>query len=249
MEILARYGAHTGGGLELCADYSYADLVPTTSWRSLWAWAGLAIAAGLIFAATRARKTRAGDALLLFAASYVAVSNIFSPATASLADRLFFLPSFFLVVAIAIALSEQRLFMPIALAFVVVQTVLAAVSMRMWRDERSLALHNMAVCPHNGRIREMRAHVAYLDRDVQTTAWQMIARAAIYNEFPNRIRDDVLSSDWEAMPLAERLSRLRAAFPDRYHAAVLRGALLCRSGGYREAENLVMRILLTAHVP
>ena len=189
---------------------------------------------------------RIADAIVAFGASYVVVSQVLSPATASLADRLFFFPSFFLLVAIAIPLSRVRLAAPIAFAFIAMQAVLASLSMRMWRDERSLALHTVATCPHNGRGREMRAHVAYLDRDVELTAWQLVARAALYNQFPGAVPDAELSAEWETVSFAERLELLRKSRPAKYRDAVARGLFFARTGGYREAEGLLARVLATA---
>jgi protein O-mannosyl-transferase len=242
MEILARYGAHSAAGIDLCADYSYAELVPVTRWRTAWPFIGaiLIVLAVVVVVRTWRRNPRVADALLAFAASYVVVSQVLSPATASLADRLFFTPSFWVLTALGLAVGRARIAVPIGVAFIALQAVLASLSMRMWRDERSLALHTVATCPHNGRGREMRAHVAYLDRDVELTAWQLIARAALYNQFPAAVPDEELSAEWETVPFAQRLELLRKSRPQRYRDALVRGLYLARSGGYREAEAVIV---------
>lgn len=249
MEILARYGAHSAAGIELCADYSYAELVPTTRWRTAWPFAGaaLAIAAIVVVVRTWRSQPRVADAVVAFGASYVVVSQVFSPATASLADRLFFTPSFWVLTAVGLVVSRVRIALPVSIAFIAMQASLAAVSMRMWRDERSLALHTVAMCPHNGRGREMRAHVAHLERDVELTAWQLIARAALYNQFPAAIPEDELSAEWEALPFAQRLAILEKSRPKKYRDALVRGLYLARSGGYRDAEAVIARLVMVAN--
>lgn len=257
MDVLANYTLHVGTGVDLCADYSYAAFVPSTGWLAVGPLVGAALAALGIgaLAVTRRRAPRVADALFGFAACYAIASSILAPATAVLADRLLFFPSFWLVAAGACALARlpartHRLVLPALAAFVLAQAALTATTSGRWRDERSLALHTVAYCPHNGRGREMRAHVAWLDGDVEGAAWQLVARAALYNRYPAAVPDEVLSEDWENVPFAERLGRLRAACtPNQYGDALARATFLARTEGYREAEALLTRMVVPAGKP
>jgi len=252
MDVLAHYGFHSVSGVELCADHGYADFVPSTTWLALGPVLGalLALAGVAAIVATFRRAPRVADALVAFGASYAVASSVLVPASAGLADRLFFFPSFWLVVVVALLLARAparvaRLSVPIVAVFLVGQSALAVLASRMWRDEKSLALHTVTNCPHNGRGRQMRAHVAWLDRDVEMTAWQLVARAALYNQFPAAVPEEQLASEWEELPFAQRIALLRKALPpEKYEKAVLRGVYLARTGGYREAEAYLLRTLV-----
>lgn len=250
LDVLSRYLLHAGTGVDLCPDYSYAEIVPSTRWASLAPLAGAALAAlGVAMAVLTARRApRVCDALVGFLASYAVISHLAFPATATLADRLFFFPSFWLLTAVALGVARaperlRRLALPVAAAFVVMQSALLVAAARMWRSPAELALHTVSTCPHNGRGRWMRAHSAYLARDVETTAWQLIAQAALYSHFPRPLPAEELSAEWEALPFVERLRRLRAAEDDaRYRQILLRGASIARASGYLEAERFIRTI-------
>lgn len=241
MEVLTRYVEHTVTGIDLCPDYSYATVVPTAGARM---WIGMVLAALATAIFVRAFRTRVADALFAFAATYVVASHILIPASAVIADRLFFFPSLFLIVAVALAMRRRPIFALAAAAFVVMQAILAASVARMWRDPRSLAQHTVDTCPLNGRGRAMRAHVAYLDGDAATTAWELVVESAIYNQFPRALPEDLIPAAWEALPVVERFVRLRAALADaRYHDALARGMMRARTSGYADAEAWIRRTL------
>jgi hypothetical protein len=234
-DVLTRYLEHTLTGVELSPDYHYASVVPSSTMFAVRPAIGVV---ATVLAVLYLRR----EVLLLFAGSYLVVSSFLMPASAVLADRVFFLPSFFLVLALAIAAERRaRVAVPVAVAFAVVQSILAIALSRIWRNERTLAMHVVATYPVNARGRHMRAHIAYLDGDVATTAWELVVESAIYNAYPRALERDAIPASWDARD--DRFALLRDLLgPAAYSAAIARGRVRAHLGGYRDASAFIAEL-------
>lgn len=218
-EVATHYLQHAATGLDLCPDYAYAAIVPATSWsaRSI---IGFALATGLATWAivARRRDPRVTDAALGLGATYVVLSHVLFPSSTILADRNFFFASFWVCALVALALSSLTTRgrigryvvaagVPIAIATQALFTSLAA---RAWRDNATLAAYALQSCPTSTRLRVLAASEADAFDRVHEAAWQILVASAIEYEFPRAIADAEFPIAWDAMPLADRIARLRA---------------------------------------
>jgi hypothetical protein len=200
-QAFEHYLEHTLAPVDLCPDYGYASLVPRVGLRAAVGWALVAIAvAGVALAARRA--SRALDPLLGLAASYVVVSHLLVVSSAFVADRQFFLPSFFLCALFGLAFERlalasvraEKLAKLAVAAFVLVQVVLTAAAIPAWRDNVSLSAYAVQNCPSSMRMQVFRSGVQQHLGEHEDAAWSAVLAEAIVSGFPQPIDDDLFAS-------------------------------------------------------
>jgi hypothetical protein len=239
-EALARYAGHVAWPARLAPDYSYAAM--DAGHASAFAVAGFALAAGGAASVWAARRGPTGmtAAALGFGASYGIVSHVLAPASVFVADRLFFFPSFWLVVWVALAAERAGRARPalgaIALAFVAGQAWVAARVAARWKNDVTLLTAAIEARPTVARSRRNLAEALAEAGDDGGAAWQMAIAMAIVSRLPAPVDEASFPAAWEGRPLAERVEALRAAEGD---AGVRRdlelGALKLRREGYGAA--------------
>ncbi|HEY2518203.1 MAG TPA: hypothetical protein VGI39_45355 [Polyangiaceae bacterium] len=215
-EVLALYLGHTFTGLGLAPDYSFSEPPLLREGPLTILVGGLVVVA---FAALLLRSwrnaPRLADALLGFGASYVAVSNFLTPASA-IADRLFFFPSFWLVLVIAL-LVERTARLPATRAFAFVAAVLFALwigarSARyaaLWKDDLTLLSAAMRAYPNVFRTQRNLAHALADAHEDEEAAWHLAVAEAIYAGYPSPFARDAIAPAWREEPLGARLDHLR----------------------------------------
>ena len=124
---------------------------------------------GLLLVAILSRNTRplVTDAIVGFAGSYAVASHLIVPASAMLADRLFFFPSFWLMTLFALWVHPRSLQNGVArrikikkilagayASWIVVQGCITTVAAAtLWRNDRSLFAQALQSYPHVSRTR------------------------------------------------------------------------------------------------
>jgi hypothetical protein len=232
-EVSTHYVEHTLTGLDLVPDYSYFAVPVLHGGPGLRAVLGVLLVVGLLAAALLLRRRRplATDALVGFAGSYLVASHFVVPASAMLADRLFFFPSFWLVVFGAVMLdwlprlqanaSEQprriglrRMAAAAAIAWTAVQGVIAAAAATIWRDNAVLYTQAIQTYPHVSRTRVNFSQVLWIVGRRDEAAWHLLLSRAYYVRFPGPIHHDDFPLSWDDLPIPERLQALRAQLGD-----------------------------------
>lgn len=224
-EVVTHYLEHTLTGIDLSPDYSYSALALGSGARVV---VGAAFLIGVATVALRARRSapRVAEAIALFFASYVAVSHLVIPGTALVADRLFFAPSLWLVVVLALVLDALarrrprwgRSILAVSAAFAVQQALLSLVTVPAWRSARSVAIYGVATTPSVFRLRLARMAVAHHEGDEGEGAWSALAASALLAAWPRPLAPDYLPA--EELPLDERFAVLRAQLGPEYDAVV-----------------------------
>lgn len=218
-EVLTHYLQHTLVPIDLIYAYGYAAIVPGDglTLRALLGFAVAAIYVGALGMALR-RRHAAADILLGLGASYAAVSQVLTPATELLADRWFFLPTFWLVAALALAVDaairkgwlRARLPAIAGVAFAAAQAALTVVASQMWHDDRVLARYSIAAHANAIGPRLLGAQAAAEDGRFEDAAWSLLAAYSLHASFPQPIEADAVPAEWETFPAAERVAALRA---------------------------------------
>jgi hypothetical protein len=234
--VLVHYLGHLVWPLHLAPDYSYAA-TDVAHERGLGAL-GIALAVGGVVLLARAWRGPPGvaDAVLGFVASYVAVSHVFLPAIAVLADRLFFFPSFWLVTLAALVLEPAIRSVPSSKArtgvaglcgWAALQGGMAGRQAGHWRDDQTLLTSAVAVEPNVARSRRNLAQALADAGRPEDAAWQAVVSMVILSRYPAAIPADELRSldlrprdarfgalldDIGACDLQHRLEEARAAF-------------------------------------
>ncbi|MGH7269913.1 MAG: hypothetical protein ACREJ3_05730, partial [Polyangiaceae bacterium] len=211
----AHYLGHLFWPCRLAPDYGYAAI--PVDHEPMVAAAGFVIAAAAITVAVATRRRPVGltDAALAFAASYVAVSHVVLPAVVFVADRLFFLPSLW-IITFAGLLAERaprRLRVPfagLAIAFAGAQAVVAARDSAHWRDDVTLFTSAVDAQPTAARSRRNLAQALADTGRLDDAAWQLIVSMALLTRFPAPVPAKDFPASWEAMPVPCRLLALRA---------------------------------------
>ncbi len=223
LQALGHYFGHLLAPIDLCPDYGYAALMPTAAPR--WpTFAGVAIVLLLLLAVLRLRRPAATDAAAGFVAAYIVSANVFTPASVFVADRIFFLPSFFVVVLLGVAADASERRRPIALvavAAMVLQGALATLGGTMWRDDERLFAYAVRACPKGFVTRLNRAQST---RNRDEAAWALVVAVDIFRRFPAPIPDEVIPASWEDEPVERRFLLYRRARGDAHFFAACSGA-------------------------
>ena len=233
--VLIHYLGHLVWPLHLAPDYSYAatDVAHEHALGVL----GIALAVGGVVVLARTWRGPPGlaDAVLGFGASYVAVSHVFLPAVAVLADRLFFFPSFWVVAIASLALepairgvsSRAKTGVAGLCACAALQGGMACHEAGHWRDDPTLLTSAVAAEPNVARSRRNLAQALAEAGRPEDAAWQLVVSMEILSRYPAAIPPDefraldlqpqdvrlgALLDHIGACDLQHRLEETRAAF-------------------------------------
>jgi len=246
-EALVRYVEHTLAPLDACADYGYATLLPSAGPRALLGLALMASALGIATYTFR-RAPHVCDTLLLGGASYFTVSHLLLPGSAFVADRLFFLPSLFLVTLAALALDRiaavgrRKLVAAGALLFATTQACFTLMLVPNWHDDLSLSAQALGNCSTGMRMRVYRGETLHRFGKIEETAWSFLVAGAIFDRFPQPVADEEFPLEWEQLPVAERVARLRARLgPVRFARAVTQALDALANKRWSDASVIVRR--------
>ena len=251
--VLVHYAGHLVWPWRLAPDYSYAAI----GFESEPALAGLGVllvvAALVATWASWGRGPGFADVALGFATTYVVVSHVLVPAVAIVADRLFFFPSLWVVVAAALGLeralaSPSRLRVPgavlavAAVAFAGGQALVATRDCAHWRGDITLLSAAVEARPDTARARRDLAEALADANRAEDAAWQLVVSMAIMSHFPSRVSEDAFPPALDAQPVALRLDALRRESGDcraKDRLAEARGAF--QRWGYPDAAAVVAR--------
>lgn len=234
--------------LRLCADHTYADIVPPRTLvelESLWALAGLLLTLVLVrdgVLAWRGRSPGLGFAALL---ALLLVGQWVIDLSVIVAERLALWPSVFLVLALVHAAAPSLAERPLAHARVLVGIVLALMSVRYvqrtldWHDDVSLQRSSLAACPRAVHSRFILANALRRRGEVDESIWHYAVAGAGRTAFPERFESPLLDAELD-QPLSQRLPQIPtlagAADPFAYWAAL--HAYLVREGALAEAARV-----------
>ena len=245
LEVLALYLRNSFTGAMLAPDYSYAEPPLLRDGPvGIALGAAVVLALGLLLFRAWNRAPRLADAVLALGASYFAVSNV-AVAASAIADRLFYFPSFWLVVIVAMALdgavrgrAGRGVACAAAMAFALIQAQRAAADASTWTDDRKLLGAAARLYPNVYRTQRNLAHACADDARDDDAAFHLAAGEAIFAEYPAPVARDAISPTWDSLPLGERLARLRGAGGPRVTCdAVGRAAPRIRSWGDARAAD------------
>ena len=225
-EVLTHYIQHAVTGLDLVPDYSYSAIHVLQNGFSVRTAIGTGLLVALTALALRFHRCRPHitDAVLGFAGSYLVASHLVVPASAMVADRLFFFPSFWLVLIGALLfdqiprvnpargsgrLGARRIVAVGALAWIVVQAVIATAAATVWRDDAVLLTQAIQTYPHVARTRANLAQVLAFAGRNEEAAWNVLLAHAYYARFPRPIPDHEFPLHWDDLPMADRVHALR----------------------------------------
>lgn len=174
--VLGRYLALMAWPGRLLCDYSLNVIVPSPSILEPYALCGMAAVAGAMTVAWRSarRSGRAAMLLVVFAASYLIPSNVVFTPDVMFAERLFFSPSLWLCLLMALGLDQIIAYRPAggwntirASCAAAAVAILAAMAMRTWarnpawRDTTVLMESDLAAMAPGRRSVHVLANVAH----------------------------------------------------------------------------------------
>ena len=248
-EVFTHYLEHTLTGLDLVPDYSYFAVPVLEGGPGLRVALGSLVIAALVFVTVRGWRAwpLATDALVGFAGAFLAASHFVVPASAMLADRLFFFPSFWLTVIVAVLLDQLPKLTPgstqsvrrigvrriaaLGIAgWIVVQGIIATAAATMWRDDSVLFTQAIQTYPHVSRTRVNFSLALASAGRYEDAAWHLVLSRAYYVRFPHPIAPDDFPLSWDDLPVPLRLQSLREHLGDALFVTVLNSALeTCRT--------------------
>jgi hypothetical protein len=247
LEVMSHYLEHTLTGLDLVCDYSYSAIAIATRGVPVRALLGGLFLLGLaaLAVASWRKRPQIAEAIVGFAGAYAVASHLLVPASAIVADRLFFLPSFWLVATGALGAAwvarEQRVGRMIglcAVAFGVAQGAVAAAATTSWHDDAVLYTQAVQSRPHVARTRLNLARALADAGRSEDAAWHALLATAYLTRFPDPIGDDEFPLSWDDLPIRERLERLRRTLGEGVMRALLaKTAQVLRDEGRRAAAE------------
>lgn len=177
----------------LCADYSYAQILPVSSLATPGAAIGVILWIALPLAALLLRNRCKGAAIgiVLFFAAYVPISNLILVVPTIFGERLLYLPSLGLSLAVVSLLAPQwrvrrhRILVgALLLCAIASQTVRAVARSRDWRSSRALFTAATRAAPNSAR-NWFNLGVAALSEGKPTEALGYLNRSlSIYGKHP-----------------------------------------------------------------
>jgi hypothetical protein len=225
-EVFTHYLQHAVTGLDLVPDYSYSAIHVLQNGFGIRTAVGTGLLVALTALALHFHRSRphVTDAIMGFAGSYLVASHLVVPASAMVADRLFFFPSFWLVLLGALLLDliprrnpaqasgqldARRIVAVGASGWIFVQAVVATAAATVWRDDAVLLTQAIQTYPHVARTRTNLAQVLAFAGRNEEAAWNILLAHAYYARFPNPIPEHEFPLHWDDLPVADRLHALR----------------------------------------
>ena len=223
-EVFTHYLQHTFTGLDLVPDYSYFAIAVLEQGAWPRVLLGSLALMTLLLVAILSRNTRplVTDAIVGFAGSYAVASHLIVPASAMLADRLFFFPSFWLMTLFALWVHPRSLQNGVArrikikkilagayASWIVVQGCITTVAAAtLWRNDRSLFAQ--ALQSYVSRTRVNYALALRKQGEHEEAAWHILLSRAYLIRFPKPIEPNDFPISWDNLPLPTRLESLHS---------------------------------------
>jgi hypothetical protein len=239
-EVFTHYLEHTLTGLDLVPDYSYFAIPVLEGGPGIRVALGAVMIVALVVIAAHGvrRWPVATDAVIGFAGAFLTASHFVVPASAMLADRLFFFPSFWLVTLGALLLDRLPKMAPSSdqtarrlgvrklvgggiAAWVVVQALITSAAATMWRNDAVLFTQAIQTYPHVSRTRVNFAQTLASAGRYQEAAWHLLLSKAYYVRFPAPIARTDFPLWWDDLPIAQRLEALREHLGDATFVQVI----------------------------
>lgn len=235
--------------LRLCADHTYADIIPPTSMferDALWSWIGAFALLLLVRDAHRALTGRGPGLGVATAIAYLLAGQWVIDLSVIVAERLALWPSLFLLLAIGAAVDEplrtmgreRRRRLAALLAVLVALASVRTVDRTLdWRDTVTLQRGSLASCPRAVHSRFILANALREQGEHAEAVWHYAVAGAGRAAFPGPFDVPALDAE-QARPLADRLPELPALVgaddPLRYWASLHH--YLLSQGAVAEAE-------------
>ena len=224
LDLLGGYLSVAVAPAKLCADHTFADVLPpqsplsADSWR---AWLGGAAVVWIIVDAFRGWRGRDAGHALRFAVAYLLVGQWVVDLSVIFAERIFLWPSIFLVIPAGHAVSvvwerqPQSTRKRLALAGAALALLLGARTASRtldWRSPLTLHVTDVATCPaalHN-RLHAAKALQAAGEQD--RALWHYAVALAGRQRFPRPLPANVYEAE-RTLSLLERLRSLPTLLP------------------------------------
>ncbi len=228
------YLGHLLFPIDLSPDYGWSAVHPSIGASALIGWLSLVGLGGAMAWCWR-RSPAIAEAIGLLFASYVTIGHFVAPSSAFVADRTFFLPSYFLCLLVGLGisagarrLSAARKLLPLlGGVFVLSQAALTVLSVPRWRNDETLSRSAVIAYPTNVRMLTYRGEVLHALGRPEEAAWAYVLVGVALDRFPSPLADEAAHLETFGGPDAERLGVL-----DR---EVGRGALLRGLGRAHDA--------------
>jgi protein O-mannosyl-transferase len=260
LAIIGHYAELVFVPRRLCADHTYADLVPPTralEIDAIWAWMGAAITLVVFRDAYRALLRRGPGLVVATALAYLLVGQWVIDLSVILAERLALWPTLWLLIAMGAAaraplerMAADRRWRVLCLASLLVGLAcVRAVDRTLdWRDSVTLQRASVTSCPRAVHSRFILANALRDRGESKEAVWHYAIAGAGRSAFPGPFDVPALDAE-QTLPLADRLVQLptlvQAEDPVRYWAALF--SYLAEQGAFAEAE--VVRRLAAGERP
>jgi hypothetical protein len=215
LAVMGHYVEIAAVPLRLCADHTYADVVPPTGPEDSRGWLGLAVVALVIRDGRRALLRRGPGLGVTALLAYLVIGHWMVDVSVILAERLAVWPSVFVALAlgppVAAALESRRIRPRVAVSSAV--ALVGLLSARTidrtldWRDSASLYQSSADACPAALHNRVNLAHALARAGRSDEAVWELGIAAAGRATYPHPFRPLAFEAE-RALPLAERLPRL-----------------------------------------
>ncbi len=200
IKLLGRYLLLMVWPVGLTIDYGGITIAPQTEWNQPYIWAGLigiGVYVGLLIHWMRTRRWGLVVCLAGMAMTYFLVSNAVLIIVTHFNERLFYMPSAFVLMIIGWALGQYRKGLAIGLLACVPLAALTFAYTLHWGDRADLYAHNLAHTPGSIRLRLL------LAREYQRRS-QLDQAAIVLDEGVERI-----PQSWELWMLSAEIEALR----------------------------------------
>jgi hypothetical protein len=245
LAVLGHYAEITLVPLRLCADHTYADVVPPTGAferEAMWAWLGLAVAVALALDGWRALRGRSDGLWFAFALAYLLVGEWVIDLSVILAERLALWPSVWLLLAVGVSMARRpaasrrtaRIGIVILLALMSARTLERTLD---WRDASTLYESSARACPAAVHNRLNLGEAMRRTGRPADAVWHFGMAAAGRHAWPGRF--DVAAFDAEReLAVGERLPRLPELVGAEHPRAFWAGLhqMFVREGSRAEAQ-------------
>ena len=224
--VLGHYAEITAVPLRLCADHTYADVVPPSGLfehEAAQAWLGLVLSALVLLDGWRAWTRRGHGLFFAFGLSYLLIGHWVIDLSVILAERIFLWPSVWLLLALGPAVAGlsggdrriRRGGLVILLALMSWRTVDRSLD---WRDSLSLYESSTLACPAAVHNRFNLADAMRRAGRTEDAVWHFGLAGAGRSAYPGRFEVEAFEAELE-QPVEQRLPRL----PDLVGASDPRG--------------------------
>lgn len=213
--VLGHYAEITAVPLRLCADHTYADVVPPSGLferEALQAWVGLALTALIALDGWRAWTRRGTGLFFAFGLSYLLIGQWVIDLSVIVAERIFLWPSVWLLLALGPAIAglqagDRRIRiggLAVLLTLMSWRTVDRSLD---WRDSLTLYESSTLACPAAVHNRFNLADAMRKAGRTEDAVWHFGLAGAGRSAYPGRFEVEAFDAELE-QPVEKRLPKL-----------------------------------------